>query len=45
MQEYHHTLIQELEGELKPGAGFLELTFRNEGYKPVAHSLDDIIHF
>ena len=45
VQEYHHTLIQESEGELKPGYGFLELTVRNEGFKAVAHSLDDVVHF
>ncbi len=45
VQEYHHTLLQESEGELRPCAGFLELTVRNEGFKAVAHSLDDTIHF
>ena len=45
VQEYHHTLLKESEGELRPSTSFLELTVRNEGFKPVAYSLDDSIHF
>lgn len=47
VQEYHHTLFDNTDSvsDLSPNKTFLELTIRNEGFKPQPHSLDDIIHF
>jgi len=45
VQEYHHTLSPGEPTDLTSSLSFVELTVRNEGFKPQPHSLDDIIHF
>jgi hypothetical protein len=45
IQEYHHTLFAEVEGEETISYPFLEMTIRNEGFKATAYSQDDLIHF
>jgi hypothetical protein len=45
IQEYHHTIVKEVDGCEPVTSSFLELTIRNEGFKATPYSLDDMIHF